>query len=81
MLLKLSVRNFAHCGANISFLSCFPGEVEYLYPPGTYLHPIAVSDEVIAPSLRRQASREVLQGGGQAGPTAFKIVEVEPDLP
>ena len=25
------------CGANISFLSCFPGEDEWLFPPNTYL--------------------------------------------
>lgn len=29
----------AQCGADISWLSCFPGECEHLYPPGTYLEP------------------------------------------
>jgi len=29
----------AQTGADISFLSCFPGECEHLFPPGTYLEP------------------------------------------
>ena len=29
----------AQCGADISWLSCFPNECEFLYPPGTYIEP------------------------------------------
>ena len=29
----------AQCGADISWLSCFPAEAEHVYPPGTYLEP------------------------------------------
>ena len=28
-----------HLGADVAFLSCFPGESEYLYGPGTYIEP------------------------------------------
>jgi hypothetical protein len=27
-------------GADLSFLSAFPDEVEFLYPPSTYLRPL-----------------------------------------
>ena len=34
LLFRLKVRNFMHCGADVSFLSAFPEEAEFLYPPG-----------------------------------------------
>ena len=39
LLFKIIVDNFLHCGADISFLSCFPSESEWLFPPSTYLLP------------------------------------------
>ena len=40
LVLKIRTDNFRQRGADISFLSAFPGEKEYLYPPGTYLQPV-----------------------------------------
>ena len=34
-------------GADISFLSVYPGEKEVLYPPLTYLRPIRLYKELI----------------------------------
>ncbi len=39
MLLRLTIENFLQYGADIAFLSAFPGEAEYLFPPLTYLSP------------------------------------------
>ena len=40
VLLKLETSNFRERGADLSFLSAFPGEAEVLYPPLTHLAPI-----------------------------------------
>ena len=39
VLLRLRTKNFMTRGPDISFLSAFPGEDEYLFPPLTYLAP------------------------------------------
>ena len=37
VLLHLHTSTFMQRGANLSFLSAFPGEAEYLFPPLTFL--------------------------------------------
>ena len=39
LLLKLRTESFMQRGADLDFLSCFPGEHEVLFPPLTYLKP------------------------------------------
>jgi hypothetical protein len=39
VLLRLVAEDFMTRGPDISFLSAFPGEDEYLFPPLTYLSP------------------------------------------
>ena len=39
LLFKIVARSFIDRGANLSFLSCFPGEAEWCYPPLTFLSP------------------------------------------
>ena len=39
LLFEIRVPSFLNCGGNISWLSVYPGEEEYLYPPFTYLQP------------------------------------------
>ena len=39
VLLRLRTKNFMQRGPDISFLSAFPKEEEYLFPPLTYLSP------------------------------------------
>ena len=39
LLLKLNTTTFLDRGADLTFLSCFPGESEVCYPPLTYLQP------------------------------------------
>ena len=40
VLLRLRTRSSMERGADLTFLSCFPGEKEYLFPPLTYLQPV-----------------------------------------
>jgi len=56
LLLRLVVPDFLHCGADIKFLSAFPTESEYLYPPLTYLKSTGRLErniKVTLPSKRR----------------------------
>ena len=39
VLLRLATNSSMERGADLTFLSAFPGEKEYLYPPLTYLKP------------------------------------------
>ena len=39
LLLRLQTKNFMARGPDISFLSAFPEEQEFLFPPLTYLEP------------------------------------------
>ena len=39
LLFHLKVDNFMHYGADLQWVSAFPGEGEVLYPPLTYLQP------------------------------------------
>ena len=34
------------CRAHLTFLSCFPGEREYLFPPLTYMQPMGEPQEL-----------------------------------
>lgn len=40
VLLKFTTSSFMQRGADLSFLSAFPGEAEVLYPPLTFLQPV-----------------------------------------
>ena len=44
VLLRLRTTNFMNFGPDISCLSAFPGEDEYLFPPLTYLSPTGVTE-------------------------------------
>merc|ERR1719231_691032 len=44
LIFKIEVDSHMAMGADISFLSLFPGEQEYLYPPLTYLQPTSQVD-------------------------------------
>ena len=39
LIFLITTRSFMQCGASLRFLSCFPHEEEYCYPPCTYLRP------------------------------------------
>ena len=40
VIFKLQTHSSMERGADLTFLSCFPGEREYLFPPLTYLQPV-----------------------------------------
>jgi hypothetical protein len=44
LILKLKVDTHRNVGADISFVSMFPAEEEYLYPPLTHLKPVGEAD-------------------------------------
>ena len=45
ILLKVATRSFMERGADMQYLSAFPDEAEYLYPPLTYMMPTGAVDE------------------------------------
>lgn len=46
LLFKLRTCGFIDRGADLAFLSAFPDEIEYLYPPLTYLLPTGREDTI-----------------------------------
>ena len=71
LLLKIRTPSFMQRGADISFLSAFPAEREFLYPPLTFLKPTGRSEVVnITPHT----------WGGGGGTVKFSVIEVEPQM-
>ena len=64
LLLKIIVPTALQHGANLAWLSCFPGEAEVLYPPLTFLK-----------SLKRKQEFKCEENG-----IVVNILELEPDL-
>ena len=54
MLLRLITDSFYDRGPNVSFLSAFPNEAEYLFPPLTYLQPTGRTETVSASGMSYQ---------------------------
>lgn len=50
LLLKLRTKSFMQRGADLTFLSAFPAEREYLFPPLTFLQPTGRVIEVVSGS-------------------------------
>ena len=67
LLLRLNTASFMERGADLQWLSAFPGEVEFLYPPLTFLQPTGREEEVLA---------EV----GGASPIEYRVIEVTPHI-
>lgn len=65
LLLKISLDNFMQYGAELKWLSAFPGEDEVLYPPLTYLQPTDKPPQTVE-----------LPGGQK-----YTVYEVKPTLP
>ena len=47
LIFKFTTKDFISVGADIRFLSVYPEEKEFLYPPLTYLRPISLTKEEI----------------------------------
>ena len=67
LLLKLNTSDFRTRGVDLRFISAFPGEAEFLYPPLTYLRPKLPADG--------QLETHVLPTG-----ETFTVIEVEPSF-
>jgi hypothetical protein len=68
LLFKITSKSFMSRGADITFLSAFPGEREFLYPPLTFLRPTG-RKEVVDVELRSTGSL-----------VEFTVIEVEPEM-
>ncbi len=66
LLFRIVPSNFLAIGAELSWLSAFPGEEEMLFPPLTFLKPTGKTDTISVKRDNQQFS--------------FTIVEVEPVL-
>ena len=75
LLFRLKTKSAMERGADLSFLSCFPGEKEYLFPPLTYLQPVMPRAPVDSPWVAPPAP--VLKKVTLAGAN-FLVLEVEP---
>ena len=70
LLFKIKTSSFMERGADLQFLSAFPGEVEFLYPPLTFLQPTGREEYV-----ERQACE------AESGmPIEYRIIEVTPHI-
>ena len=47
LIFKFKTKDFTSRGADISFLSVYPGEEEALYPPLTYLRSVGMQKEIV----------------------------------
>jgi len=71
VILRLRTKGFMGRGADISFLSAFPGEAEVLFPPLTYLGPVREKDE---DGVEQNKPPLVIM----VGDAVFTIVDVQP---
>ena len=46
LIFKFESKDFSSRGADIAFLSVYPNEREFLYPPLTFLRPVGAQNEV-----------------------------------
>ena len=61
LLFKIVSAGFMTTGADVQWLSAFPGEAEVLYPPLTYLRPTGRRESVIVERDGQQLSFEVIE--------------------
>ena len=65
VLLRLHTKSFMSRGPDVTWLSCFPGEREHLYPPLSYLQPVLRDGRARVEELK-------------VGAISFQVVDVEP---
>jgi len=63
LLLTIEADNFMCCGADVNFVSVFPVEAEFLYPPGMFLFPKSdvQKEEVRVPGTEQMKVVDVLE--------------------
>ena len=69
LLFKLRTNTYHERGADVSYLSVYPSEAEFLYPPLTYLRPTSTKHVV-----------RTLAPIADEAPHTFRVVEVEPSM-
>ena len=71
LLFKVVASSFMQRGADIRFLSAFPSEKEFVYPPLTYLQPTGKKETIDV------AAGEVSEDSPRA---VITVIEVEPHV-
>lgn len=74
LLFRITTTSFMQRGADLTFLSAFPAEVEYLYQPLTFLRP---TGKVVEIQITRKDDVPKLI----VDSVNFTVVEVEPFMP
>ena len=69
VLLRVRTTGFMNRGAQLGWLSVFPFEVEYLYPPATFLKPLRAKPYDFQIEKRNGSEKKI-----------FQVVDVEPQL-
>ena len=69
VLMRLQTNSFMNRGPDISWVSCFPMEREFLFPPLTYLRPM--SDPISGKTITEIVPVEELEA-------SYHVVDVEP---
>ena len=65
--MQIVVPDFLQLGADLQWLSAFPGEDEILYPPLTFLKPTGKVEQVSASDIDGE-------------PVSFVVVELQPTI-
>ena len=69
LIFKVATTSFMDRGADLQFLSAFPGEIEFLYPPLTFLQPTG-AEEII----------KIYGAMDGAKPVEYTVIEVTPKM-
>lgn len=80
LLFVLHTDSFMARGADIAYLSCFPNEAEYLFPPLTYLRPTGKAEVLNLDEIMTLRTRGgvVIRRSDVQGLGKIKVVEVVP---
>lgn len=71
LIMKISTKGFMDRGANLRWLSAFPAESEFLYPPLTFLQPTGFQEQVEVKIPNENSSSD-------SSKVTYTVIEVEP---
>ena len=79
LLFRIVTTSFMQRGADLTFLSAFPAEAEYLYQPLTFLRPTGKVVEIEITQEDGDREHPLLELKGQ--PVTYTVIELEPFMP
>ena len=78
IIFKIATRSFLQRGAELKFLSAFPGEDEFLLPPLTCLRPTGKSQVINFQARNEDGGSRKSGDGGNLTEEKYTVIEVEP---